>query len=133
MSDLGNLQMSVAFGIIIFVVYVDDIVIIKSDKAAMSSLKSCLYGQYQTMDLGILKYFSRVEVMKHKKAIVLLQKKYVLNYQLRPQSWELNHAALQSLNLQFTKDGDLFEDLEKYRGQWKLDWNQLLDIVYLWR
>ena len=36
-------------GIILLVVYVDDIIIIGDDMASISSLKSFLYGQFHTM------------------------------------------------------------------------------------
>ena len=44
-------------GIILLVVYVDDIVITGNDMAGISSLKSFLHGQFHTKDLGMLKYF----------------------------------------------------------------------------
>ena len=42
-------------GIILLVVYVDDIVIIGNDIACISSLKSFFHGQFHTKDLGMLK------------------------------------------------------------------------------
>ena len=45
-----------SFDIILLVVYVDDIVIIESDSKDILSLKSFLYGQFHTKDLGMLKY-----------------------------------------------------------------------------
>ena len=44
-------------GIILLVVYVDDIVITRNDMTSISSLKSFLHGQFHTKDLGMLKYF----------------------------------------------------------------------------
>ena len=44
-------------GIILLVVYVDDIVITESDSTGISSLKSFLHGQFHTKDLGMLRYF----------------------------------------------------------------------------
>ena len=51
-----------SFGIILLIVYVDDIVVIGSDSKRISSLQSFLH----TRDLGILKYFLGVKVMKSK-------------------------------------------------------------------
>ena len=48
-------------GIILLVVYVDDIVIIGSDSKGISSLKSFLQSQFHT--LGMLRYFLNIEVM----------------------------------------------------------------------
>ena len=56
-------------GIILLVVYVDDIVITGSDMICISSLKSFLHGQFHTKDLGMLKYFLGIEVMRSKHGI----------------------------------------------------------------
>ena len=47
--------------------------------AGISSLKSFLHGQFHTNDLGKLKYFLGVEVMRSKHGIFLSQRKYVLD------------------------------------------------------
>ena len=65
-------------GIILLVVYVDDIIIIGNDMTIISSLKSFLHGQFHTKDLGMLKYFLGVEVMRNKRGIFLSKRKYVL-------------------------------------------------------
>ena len=50
-------------GIIMLVVYVDDIVITWSDFKNISSLKSFVHSQFHTKDLGMLRYFLDIEVM----------------------------------------------------------------------
>ena len=65
--------------IILLVVYVDDIVITRNDMSSISSLKSFLHGQFHIKDLGILKYFLGVEVIRSKRGIFLSQRKYVLD------------------------------------------------------
>ena len=60
-------------------VYVDDIVFTRSDSTGISSLKSFLHGQFHTKDLGMLRYFLGVEVMRSKHGIFLSQRKYVLD------------------------------------------------------
>ena len=60
-------------GIILLVVYVDDIIITGKDMTGISSLKSFLHGQFHTKDLGMLKYFLGVEVMRSKRGIFLSQ------------------------------------------------------------
>ena len=47
----------------------DDIVITGSDSTGISSLKSFLHGQFHTKDLGMLRYFFGVEVMRSKQGI----------------------------------------------------------------
>ena len=59
--------------------YVDDIVIIRSDSKGILSLRSFLHSQFHTKDLGMLKYFLGVEVMRSKQGILLSQRKYVLD------------------------------------------------------
>ena len=103
-------------GIILLVVYVDDIIITGNDMAGISSLKSFLHGQFHTKDLGMLKYFLGVEVMRSKHGIFLSQRKYVLNLlsetgKLATKPWKSPTA--QSLHL--TREGELFEDPRRYR------------------
>jgi hypothetical protein len=103
-------------GIILLVVYVDDIVITGNDATGISSLKSFLHSQFQTEDLGMLKYFLGVEVMRSKKGIFLSHRKYVLD--LLSGTGKLGAKPCRSPmvpNLQLTRDGELFEDPERYR------------------
>ena len=65
--------------IILLVMDVDDIVIIWSDSKGILTLKSFLHNQCHTKDLGMLKYFLVVKVMRSKKGIMLSQWKYVLD------------------------------------------------------
>ena len=62
-------------GIILLVVYLDDIIITGNDMEGISSFKSFLHGQFHTKDLGMLKYFLGVEVMRSKRGIFLSQRK----------------------------------------------------------
>ena len=59
--------------------YVDDIVITRSNSKGILYLKSFLHSQLYIKDLGMLKYFLVVEVMKSKHGILLSQRKYVLD------------------------------------------------------
>ena len=68
-----------SYGIILLVVFVDDIVITGSDSKGILPLKSFLHSQFHTKDLGMLKYFLGVEVMRSKRDILLSQRKYVLD------------------------------------------------------
>lgn len=62
-------------GIILLVVYVDDIVITGSDNTRIPSLKSFLHTQFHTKELGMLKYFLGVEVTRSKKMYLFISKK----------------------------------------------------------
>ena len=57
----------------------DDIAITGSDSTGISSLESFLHSQFHTKDLGMLRYFLGVEVMRSKHGIFLSQRKYVLD------------------------------------------------------
>ncbi|XP_022883675.1 uncharacterized protein LOC111400496 [Olea europaea var. sylvestris] len=82
----------------------------------ISSLKSFLHAQFHTKDLGVLKYFLGIEVTRNKKGIFLSQRKYVFDLLIETRKLGAKPSSAPILpNLQLTKDGDLFEDLEKYR------------------
>ena len=98
------------------VVYVDDIVITVSDSKGISSLKSFLHSQFYTKDLGMLRYFLGIEVMRNKHGIFLSQRKYVLNLLSETRKLGLkpcNFPMAPSLHL--TREGETFEDPERYR------------------
>ncbi|RVW76298.1 Retrovirus-related Pol polyprotein from transposon RE1 [Vitis vinifera] len=86
-----------AAGIILLVVYVDDIVITGNDHAGISDLKAFMHSKFHTKDLGELKYFLGIEVSRSKKGMFLSQRKYVLDL------------------LKETDDGDPFYNPERYR------------------
>ena len=103
-------------GIILLVVYVDDIVITGSDSTGISSLKSFLHHQFHTKDLGMLRYFLGVEDMRSKHGIFLSQRKYVLD--LLSKTGKLGAKPCSSpmaLGVHLTREGELFEDPERYR------------------
>ncbi|RVW93300.1 Retrovirus-related Pol polyprotein from transposon RE1 [Vitis vinifera] len=62
-----------AAGIILLVVYVDDIVITGNDHAGISDLKTFMHSKFHTKDLGELKYFLGIEVSRSKKGMFLSQ------------------------------------------------------------
>ena len=80
-------------GIILLVVY-DDIVITGSDSKGILSLKSFLHGQFHTKDLGMLKYFLGVEVMRNKQGILLSQRKHILVMLSKTRKWAPNHVVI---------------------------------------
>ena len=103
-------------GIILFVVYVDDIVITGNDSKGILSLKSFLHNQFHTKNLGMLKYFLGVEVMTSKQRISLSQWKYVLDLLFETRKLGVKPYSIpMTPNVQITKEGDLFEDPERYR------------------
>ena len=70
-SDHSVFYKNSSSGIIMLIVYMDDIVINGSDYKSISSLKSFLQSQFHIKDLGILSYFLGIEVMQSKHGIFL--------------------------------------------------------------
>ena len=76
------------------VVYMDDIVITGCDSKGFSSLKSFLHIQFHTKDLGTLKYFLGVEVMRNKHEICYLKGNMCLICYPRQGNWVPNRVVL---------------------------------------
>ena len=98
------------------VVYVNDIAITESDSKGISSLKSFLQSQFHTKDLGMLRYFLGIEVMRSKHCIFLSKRKYVLD--LLSENGKLGVQPSSSpmvLGVHLTREGKTFEDSERYR------------------
>ena len=90
----------------------DDIVITGSDSKGISSLKSFLQSQFHTKDLGMLRYFLGIEVMRSKHGTFLYQRKYVFEtgkLRAKPN----NSPMVPSVHL--TREDETFEDLKRYR------------------
>ncbi|CAM8921688.1 unnamed protein product [Rhodiola kirilowii] len=103
-------------GIILLVVYVDDIVITGNNSEGIDSLKGFLQTQFNTKDLGRLRYFLGVEVSRSKKGIVLSQRKYVLDLLSETGKIGAKPCSTPMIpHLQLTKSGQLFDDPERYR------------------
>ncbi|XP_042946560.1 uncharacterized protein LOC122279793 isoform X3 [Carya illinoinensis] len=104
-------------GHILLVVYVDDIVITGSDSAGIIRLKQFLHDQFQTKDLGKLRYFLGIEVSRSKEGINLSQRKYVLD--LLEETGMLGARPIDTPmdpNRKFLKEeGELFRDPGMYQ------------------
>ena len=64
---------------IYLIVYVDDIVITRSDQAIIQKLKQHLFSHFQTKELGKFKYFLDIEVAQSNFGVIIYQKKYTLD------------------------------------------------------
>lgn len=69
-STVGKLTM--------FIVYVDNIVLTMYHKQEMAHLKLLFSKEFEIKDLGYLRYFLKIEVVRPKEKILILQQKYVL-------------------------------------------------------
>jgi hypothetical protein len=66
-------------GIVVIVIYVDDLIIARDSDANISNLKKLLKQKFEIKDLGELRYFLGIEVIQSSKGIWLLQRQYALN------------------------------------------------------
>ena len=61
------------------IIYVDDMIITGNDEKEMATLKEKLFTVFEMKNLGRLKYFLGIEVLRSKQGIFISQKKYVLD------------------------------------------------------
>ena len=66
------------FSVIIFLVYVDDILIASNNVTVVDDFKKFLDNKFKLKDLGVLKYFLGLEVARNTKGISLCQRKYTI-------------------------------------------------------
>jgi len=66
-------------GIVVIVIYVDDLIITRDSDADIFDLKKLLKQKFEMKDLGELHYFLGIEVIQSPKGIWLLQRQYALN------------------------------------------------------
>nr|KYP55651.1 Retrovirus-related Pol polyprotein from transposon TNT 1-94 [Cajanus cajan] len=99
------------------IVYVDDIVITGNDATTISQLKKHLFSQFQTKDLGHLRYFLGIEVAQSKEGIVISQRKYAID--ILKETGMLDCKPIDSPmdpNQKLMADqGEPFTDPERYR------------------
>jgi hypothetical protein len=66
-------------GIVVIVIYVDDLIITGDSDADIFDLKKLLKQKFEMKDLGELRYFLDIEVIQSPKGIWLLQRQYDLS------------------------------------------------------
>ncbi len=66
-------------GIVVIVIYVDDLIITGDSDADIFDLKKLFKQKFETKDLGELRYFLGIEIIQSPKRIWLLQRQYALN------------------------------------------------------
>ena len=90
--------------ITILIVYVDDIILTGDDEIKIARLKRGLVEEFEIKDLGQLRYFLRMKVTISKKAIVVSQRKYVMD-------------LLQETGMSSCKPSDTLMDPNKNLGE----------------
>jgi hypothetical protein len=104
-------------GIVVIVIYVDDLIITRDSNVNISHLNKLLKQEFEMKDLGELRYFLGIEVIQSPKGIWLLQRQYALNKlseygmtRCKPISIPLEQNVKLSAN-----EGDLVEDTTMYK------------------
>ena len=116
-SDHSVFYRNSSSSIILLIVYVDDFVINGSDSKGISTLKSFLQNQFHTKDLGMLRYFLGIEVMRSKHEIFLSQRKYVLDLLFETgKLWVKPCNSPMVPGVHLTREGKTLEDLKRYRS-----------------
>ncbi|KAL3502083.1 hypothetical protein ACH5RR_036532 [Cinchona calisaya] len=104
-------------GLVILLVYVDDIVITGSDKDGISQIQNLLHSSFHMKDLGQLTYFLGLEVHHRPQGIFLNQQKYIQD--LVDVAGLTNTTSVETpmeINVKYRRDeGELLEDPTFYR------------------
>jgi len=61
------------------IIYVDDMIITESDIEEIAQLRNNLFREFEMKDLGGLKYFLGIEVLRSNKGIFISEKKYIMD------------------------------------------------------
>jgi Reverse transcriptase (RNA-dependent DNA polymerase)/Integrase core domain/gag-polypeptide of LTR copia-type/GAG-pre-integrase domain len=78
-SDASMFTQKTSNGIVVILIYVDDLVITGDNLNGIESLKLQLKREFDIKDLGNLKYFLGIEIARSGKGLFLSQRKYVLD------------------------------------------------------
>jgi len=78
MADYAMFQSSTLYGIVLLILYVDDMVIIGSDHVTIASLKRYLQSEFEMKDLGFLRYFLGIEVAYSSRGYLLCSRSTLL-------------------------------------------------------
>ncbi len=104
-------------GIVVIVIYVDDLIITGDSDADIFDLKKLLKQKFEMKDLGELRYFLGIKVIQSAKGIWLLQRQYALNKlseygmtSCKPISIPLEQNVKLSVD-----EGDFVQDTTMYR------------------
>ena len=99
------------------VIYVDDMVITGDDTKEIDDLKGRLFLEFEMKDLGNLKYFLGIEVLKSKTGIFIKRRKYILDLLAEVGMINCKPAEtpiVTNYGLQFIEGAEM-EDQDQYR------------------
>lgn len=101
----------------IIIVYVNDIILIGDHEEELCKLKNFLAKEFEIKDLGNLKYFIGMEIVRSKKGIAVSQRKYALDLsketrmlKCKPADPPMDHTVKLG-----TKEGSALVDKGRYQ------------------
>ena len=104
-------------GIVVITIYVDDLIIVGDNAMEIDHVKGLLKQEFEMKDLGELRYFLGIEVIRTPEGIWLSQRQYALDMlskygmaDCKPISMPLDVNAKLS-----AEKGDVVEDVKMYR------------------
>ena len=117
-SDHSVFYKNSSSGIILLVVYVDDIIITISDSKGILSLKSFPHNLFHTKDLGMLKYFLDVKVIRSREFCYLNGNMYFICYLRKKKLGVKPCSTAMTPNVQVTKENysKTLRDTEEWLG-----------------
>ena len=99
-------------------IYVDDLIVIGDDDENINDVKRKLKSEFKISDLGELKYFLGIKIVKKENKVCLSQRKYLLDVlkKFGMSTCKLLQISL-DVNVKFTYyDGEKIEDSQLYRS-----------------
>ena len=117
-SDSSLFVKSLAAGVIVLLVYVDDIIITGSDSCAVGDVITALTTKFDVKDLGCLHYFLGVQVTATATCMCLSQSQYIQELLLKTDMQDAKPCATPCLPYQrlLKDDGVLFDNPTLYRS-----------------
>ncbi|KAM1606973.1 hypothetical protein ACFX1Z_027609 [Malus domestica] len=118
-ADSSLFVSSSTSGKLVVFIYIDDLIVTGDNMSEISALKQYLNHKIAIKDLGILKYFIRIEMAYSHKGCFLNQRKYVIDL-LREANMTDCKPARTPLNsdMKLQSHGDLIPNIESIIRDW---------------
>ncbi|KAI5312034.1 hypothetical protein L3X38_041207 [Prunus dulcis] len=117
-SDSSLFVKHVGHGIVVLLLYVDDIIITGSASGAITQVISALTTEFDIKDLGLLHYFLGIQITKTATGLFLSQTKYVADLLVKSEMFDAKPYDTPCLpyNWLLKKDGDPYSNPKLYRS-----------------
>ncbi|XP_070668571.1 uncharacterized mitochondrial protein AtMg00810-like [Malus domestica] len=103
-------------GLLVVLIYVDDIIITGENEIEIEALKQSLNHIFAIKDLGRLKYFLYIEMATSQKGLFINQRKYVMDLLIEAELLNCKLAAIPlDSKLKLDIDGEFINNLSHYQ------------------